>query len=64
VIHSRDHEEVGMAHEIASPKHLPFSPDNSIRLGKTKPKQATRTKCNGGYFTFQMTGKIEDAWHY
>jgi len=43
VVHSRDNQEVGVAHEVKSPKNQPqFSQMTTGQywLGKTKPKQA------------------------
>jgi len=39
VAHSRDHEGVGVAHEIASPKKpaSTFRDNGVVLLGKTKP---------------------------
>jgi len=45
VVHSRNDEEVGMAHEVKSPENQPkFSQTmmGQYWLGKTKPKQAFR----------------------
>jgi len=45
VVHSRDDEEIGMAHEVKSPKNQPqFSQMmmGQYWLGKTEPKQAFR----------------------
>jgi len=42
VVHSRDDEEIGMAHEVKSPKNQPqFSRMmmGQYWLGKTKPKK-------------------------
>ena len=49
VVHSRDDEEVGMAHEVKSLKNqLQFSQTTMGQywLGKTKPKQAFRLTRN------------------
>jgi len=46
VVHSRDDEEVGMAHEVKSPENQPqFSQTmmGQYWLGKTNPKQAFRS---------------------
>ena len=44
MVHSRDDEEVGMAHEVKSPKNQPqFFPDYD-GAGKTRPKQAFRSE--------------------
>jgi len=49
VVHSRDDEEVGMAHEVKSPKNHPQFSQTTMGqywLGKTKPKQAFRSTQN------------------
>jgi len=45
VVHSRDNQEVGVAHEAKSPENYPNFPKTIMGqywLGKTKPKQAFR----------------------
>ena len=49
MVHSRDDKEVGVAHEVKSPKNQPqFSQITMGQywLGKTKPKQAFRSTRN------------------
>jgi len=49
VVHSRDYQEVGVAHKVKSPKNQPQFSQTTIRqywLGKTKPKQAFRSTRN------------------
>jgi len=49
VVHSRDDEEVGVAHEVKSPKNQPRFSQTTMGqywLGKTKTKQAFRSNWN------------------
>jgi len=49
VVHSRDDEEVGLAHEIKSPENQPQFSQMAMGqhwLGKNKPKQAFRSTRN------------------
>jgi len=49
VVHSRDDEEVGMAHEVKSPENQPQFSQTMMGhywLGKTKPKKAFRSTQN------------------
>ena len=49
MVHSRDDEEVGMAHEVKSPENQPQFSQTTMGhywLGKTKPKQAFRSTQN------------------
>jgi len=46
VVHSRDDEEVGMAHKVKSPENKPQFSQTMMGhnwLGKTKPKQVLRS---------------------
>jgi len=43
VVHSRDDEEIGVAHQVKSPKNQPQFSQTTMGqywLGKSKPKQA------------------------
>jgi len=40
VVHNRDNQEVGVAHEVKSPENQPQITIGQYWLGKTKPKQA------------------------
>ena len=49
VVHSRDDEEVGVAHKVKSPENQPQFSQTTMGqywLGKTKPKQAFRSTRN------------------
>jgi len=49
VVHSRDNEEVGVAHKVKSPENQPQISQMTMGqywLGKTKPKQAFRLTRN------------------
>ena len=49
MVHSRDDEEVGMAHEVKSPENQPQFSQMTMGqywLGKTKPKQVFRSTRN------------------
>jgi len=49
VVHSRDDEEIGMAHQVKSPKNLPQFSQRTMGqhwLGNNKPKQAFRSTRN------------------
>jgi len=49
VVHSRDDQEVGVAHKVKSPKNQPHFSQTMMEqhwLGKTKPKQAFRSTQN------------------
>jgi len=49
VVHSRDDQEVGVAHEVKSPENQPQFSQKTMGqywLGRTKPKQAFRSTQN------------------
>jgi len=50
MVHNRDDEEVGVAHEVESPKYQPQFSQTTMGqywLGKTKRKEAFRSTWNG-----------------